>query len=257
MAFDTDPVLITGAGKRVGKHLALSLARHGHPVAVHYNRSAAEAEAVCKTIRAHGGGAVSIGADLSEESAVSNLWDRASTAMGRPIALLVNNASLFQYDEAPNAQKVHWDRHLSINAWAPLSLIQQMAKGIPSEQKGVAVNIIDQRVWRLTPDFLTYTVSKSALWTLTQTLAQALAPRIRVMGIGPGPVLASIHQGAEIFQKEERSIPLQKGPDLDELANAVHFIFDTPSLTGQMLALDGGQHLAWQTPDVAAGRRYD
>ena len=255
--FENSAVLVTGAGKRVGQHLALSLAKWGHPVIVHYNRSADDARQVCDTIIQEGGQAVTIGADLSDPLAVADLWEQACNAIGQPVPIIVNNASIFQYDDALSAEKAQWDAHMTINAWAPLSLIQQLAKGLAPGQKGLAVNIIDQRVWRLTPEFLTYTASKAALWTLTQTLAQALAPDIRVMGVGPGPVLASIHQEDDTFAQEERAIPLQKGPELDELANAIRFIIQTPSMTGQMLALDGGQHLAWKTADVLAGRHND
>ncbi|MBK5911195.1 short chain dehydrogenase [Rhodothalassium salexigens] len=257
------PALVTGAGRRIGRHLALSLAARGHPVAVHYNRSGRDAQTVVDRIEGDGGRAVAVAGDLRDEAAVADLVARAGDALDAPIRLLVNNASLFDYDDIYTATRQSWDDHMAVNLRAPFVLSQALAQRLaraetgPETGHGLIVNIIDQRVWRLNPSFTTYTLSKAGLWTLTQTLAQALAPRIRVAAIGPGPVLASIHQDRDSFAAEAANVPLQRGPDLDEIARALDFIIDSPSLTGQMIALDGGQHLAWQTPDVRHGERPD
>lgn len=247
---DARTVLVTGAGKRIGRQIALTLAGKGYHVAVHYNRSDRDAQDVVNSITSSGGQAVAVGADLSNRQQTRSLIARAAEALGSPIECLVNNASLFENDSVADFTDDQWDQHLNINTLAPLQLIQSLAKGLDQSRKGAIVNIIDQRVWRLNPTFLTYTVSKAALWTLTQTTAQALAPRIRVNAIGPGPVLQSIHQSGDTFADEARHVPLQKGPTLDEIANTVDYLLTAPSVTGQMIALDGGQHLAWKTPDV-------
>lgn len=246
----TETIVITGAGKRIGRTLALSLAGQGHAIAVHYNRSAGEAEEVVGRIRKAGGRAAAVGADLADEDAVTTLIPRAADAVG-PITTLINNASLFEQDDVWTATRASWDAHMSVNLRAPFVLTQALAKALPEGASGNVVNIIDHRVWKLNPLFATYTLSKAGLWTLTRTLAQALAPRIRVNGIGPGPVLASIHQTSRTFAAEADTVPLGHGPTPEEIAHAVRFILATPSMTGQMIALDGGQHLAWQTPDLA------
>ena len=246
----TETIVITGAGKRIGRTLALSLAGQGHAIAVHYNRSTGEAEEVVGRIRKAGGRAAAIGADLADEDAVATLIARAAEAVG-PITTLINNASLFEQDDVWTATRDSWDAHMSVNLRAPFVLTQALAKALPKGANGNVVNIIDHRVWKLNPLFATYTLSKAGLWTLTRTLAQALAPRIRVNGIGPGPVLASIHQTSRTFAAEADTVPLGHGPTPEEIAHAVRFILATPSMTGQMIALDGGQHLAWQTPDLA------
>ena len=246
----TETIVITGAGKRIGRTLALSLAGQGHAIAVHYNRSAGEAEEVVGRIRKAGGRAAAVGADQADEDAGGTLIARAAEAVG-PITTLINNASLFEQDDVWTATRANWDAHMSVNLRAPFVLTQALAKALPEGASGNVVNIIDHRVWKLNPLFATYTLSKAGLWTLTRTLAQALAPRIRVNGIGPGPVLASIHQTSRTFAAEADTVPLGHGPTPEEIAHAVRFILATPSMTGQMIALDGGQHLAWQTPDLA------
>ncbi|MGF1606280.1 MAG: SDR family oxidoreductase [Rhodothalassiaceae bacterium] len=255
MTLERAPALVTGAARRIGRHISQALAARGHAVVVHYNRSQQDAETLVEDIRGAGGRAVAVGADLRDTSATDALLASAAEALGRPVQILINNASVFAYDRAPKAGRSGWDSHMDVNAYAPFSLTQQLARGLAPDQPGLAVNIIDQRVWRLTPEFATYTLSKSVLWTMTKTLAQALAPSVRVMAIGPGPVLASVHQDSESFCAEAQAVPLQRGPALDEITEAVAFCIAMPSMTGQMLALDGGQHLAWQTPDVSQGRK--
>ncbi|GHF23208.1 short chain dehydrogenase [Kordiimonas sediminis] len=242
--------LVTGGARRIGKAIALDLAKHGHNVIVHYHGSSAEADAVVKAITSEGGRATSISADLADPNAVASLIEKATSLAGRPITALINNASLFGHDTIDTFTHESWTEHMTVNTYAPLALSQTFYKALPQDAKGAIINMIDQRVWKLTPDFMTYTVSKAALWTLTQTLAQALAPAIRVNAIGPGPVLPSIHQKSGEFEVESANVPLQKGPELAEICNTVRFLLETPSMTGQMIALDGGQHLNWQTPDI-------
>lgn len=237
-------VLVTGAAKRIGRAIALDLARHGWSVAVHYGGSLEDAEAVVAEIRKDGGTAVALQADLSAESETETLMRHAVDAVG-PIGCLVNNASVFEHDDIESTDRAMWDAHLETNLRAPFVLTQAMAHALPAGENGVVINMLDQRVWNLTPHFLSYTLSKSALWTLTQTLALALAPRIRVNAIGPGPVLPSPRQTEEQFRRQYESLPLRAPVALEDICNAVRFIVSAESMTGQMIALDSGQHLAW------------
>lgn len=234
--------LVTGGGKRLGRAIVEALAEAGFKVAIHYNRSADEAEALAASLGA--GRAITLQADLADESSVASLVGRAEASFG-PIGVLVNNASVFERDEWHDATRESWDAHMEPNLRAPFLLTQQMARVLPEQARGVVVNMLDQRVWSLTPHFVSYTVTKSALWTLTRTLALALAPRIRVVGIGPGPAVPSPRQSQADFDRQCASVPLGHGTSPDEVAAAVMAVLGLPSLTGQMLALDGGQHLQW------------
>jgi len=240
--------LVTGAGQRIGRQIAIDLARDGWAVAVHYVSSDDEAQSVVDEIAAAGGTAVKIDGDLGEADAPGKIIDEAVGALG-PLTLLVNNASLFEHDEIGDMTIKSWDRHLDINLRAPVFLAQGFAAQLPKGQKANIVNLIDQRVWRLTPAFVSYTISKSGLWTATQTLAQALAPDIRVNAIGPGPALASARMETLEFEKQCSLMPLEVGTSPQEISSALAFILSAPAMTGQMIALDGGQHLAWKTPD--------
>jgi len=242
--------LVTGAAHRIGRALALELGRFGFAVAVHCHRSRAQADALASEIARAGGRAVVLPADLAHEADAQALTAQAAAALG-PLGVLVNNASVFERDEALSATRASWDAHLETNLRAPFVLAQNFARQLPDGREGVIVNLVDQRVWNLTPHFVSYTVSKAGLWTLTQTLALALAPRIRVNAIGPGPVLPSPRQTEEQFARQVDSVPLRRAPSLDEIAGALRFILTTPSFTGQMVALDGGQHLNWGTPTAA------
>ncbi|MGE0668422.1 MAG: SDR family oxidoreductase [Sphingomonadales bacterium] len=242
--------LVTGAGARIGRAVALGLARKGWAVAVHYNRSDEPARQTVRDIERQGGRALAVPADLSDEVQVESLVTRSAAALGAPVTCLVNNASVFERDDALTVTRESWDRHLDVNLRAPFVLTQQLAADLPDGEAGNVINVLDQRVWRLTPAFMSYTLSKTALWTLTQTLAQALAPRIRVNAIGPGPALPNTRQSPVDFQAQVDALPLRRGPALEEFVAAIAFLLDAPSITGQMIALDGGQHLAWQTPDV-------
>jgi NAD(P)-dependent dehydrogenase (short-subunit alcohol dehydrogenase family) len=239
--------LVTGAAKRIGRAIALDLAGHGWRVAVHYHRSASAAADVVREIEAGGGRAVALHADLSREADAQALIPTAIEALG-PLTCLVNNASLFEMDKIETVTRASWDAHIETNLRAPLVLSQVFARRLPADADGVIVNMLDQRVWNLTPYFLSYTVAKMGLWTLTRTLALALAPRIRVNGIGPGPTLPSPRQTTEQFAQQCRAMPLGRGTTLEEICSAVRFILDTPAMTGQMIALDGGQHLGWAQP---------
>lgn len=236
--------LVTGGAKRIGRAIALRLAGAGFDVAVHHGHSVAEAEEVVAAIRAMGRKAVALRADLSREAQVESLIPDATARLG-PVGVLVNNASRFDRDEWDTATRESWDAHLEPNLRAPFVLTQAMALALPEEAEGAVVNLLDQRVLSLTPHFVSYTVSKAALWAMTQSMALALAPRIRVNGIGPGPTIASSRQTAEQFRAQCESTPLARGSSPDEVAGAVVALLALPSVTGQMIALDGGQHLQW------------
>jgi NAD(P)-dependent dehydrogenase (short-subunit alcohol dehydrogenase family) len=241
--------LITGASRRIGSAIARDLASHGFNIAIHADTSMAEAEALVAELRQSGIRATSVKADLQNNFEVSSLIDRTVSALGR-LDLLINNASSFRADTAETFDAVAFEAHFAVHVRAPSILAADFARQLPDGVPGLIVNIIDQRVWALNPRFYSYTLSKSALWTATQTMAQSFAPRIRVNAIGPGPTLASSRQSAEDFQAQIDGLIMKAGPGLDEFGRTVRFLFDTPSITGQMIALDGGQHLAWETPDV-------
>lgn len=244
--------LVTGAAKRIGRAIALDLARCGWRVAVHYNTSEQEADETAGQIRANGGSAVALQADLEDMAAVRALLPACAESLSPP-QCLINNASLFEQDDIATLSDESFYRHLRVNLRAPVFLAQAFAAGLPAGTDGVIINILDQRVWKLTPDFFSYTISKSALWDATRTLAQGLAPDIRVNAIGPGPALANARQTKRAFERQRKATILQRGPELKEICAAVRFILDAPSMTGQMIALDGGQHLSWRTPDIYEG----
>ena len=236
--------LVTGGAQRIGRALALSLAKDGFALAIHYNRSQNAAERLAARIRGDGGKAIALDADLADENAVSALLPRAERELG-PIGCLINNAAVFANDSVATATRESWDLHLAVNLRAPFVLIQNFAARLPAHMGGVVVNLLDQRVWSLTPYFVSYTLAKAGLWTLTQTMALALAPRIRVNGIGPGPTLPSPRQTPEQFARQYELMPLRRGTSPQEIAAAMRFILSASAMTGQMIALDGGQHLGW------------
>jgi NAD(P)-dependent dehydrogenase (short-subunit alcohol dehydrogenase family) len=236
--------LVTGAARRLGRALALALAEAGFAVALHTHTSQSDAETLRAEIRHLGRDAVVLRADLAREAEVRDLLGQAEAALG-PIGVLVNNASAFERDEWHSVTRESWDRHLEPNLRAPFVLMQDFATRLPATAEGVVVNLLDQRVWSLTPHFVSYTVSKAALWALTQSMALALAPRIRVNGIGPGPALPSPRQTDDQFARQAASTPLGHGTSPAEVARALLAILALPAMTGQMIALDGGQHLQW------------
>ncbi len=242
--------LVTGAGLRLGRAMAEALGADGWAVAIHYRGSKAGAEEAAATIRKAGGRAELLACDLADEAARAGLVAEAARKLGRPVTLLVNSASTFADDTATDHSRADWDHHFEPNLRAPIHLAQQLARALPAGEKGLVVNLIDQRVWKLTPQFFTYTLSKAALWQATQTLAQALAPNVRVNAIGPGPTLQSIHQSAEAFAAETAATLTGEGSSPDEIVRALRYFVSASSVTGQMIASDGGQHLMWQTPDT-------
>jgi NAD(P)-dependent dehydrogenase (short-subunit alcohol dehydrogenase family) len=235
-------VLITGAARRIGRAIASDLAAHGWRVGIHYRTSREDAHALADEICASGGTAAPLPGNLADAEDVHALFERCGAALGTPICL-INNASEFLPDTIVALTRANWEKHLDINLKAPVFLAQALYLNLPAGAEGNVINIIDQRVWRPTPEFFSYTISKAGLWTATQTLAQAMAPRVRVNAIGPGPVLKSVHQTDKDFADEAAATLLGRGPTLQEIAAAVRFILATPSMTGQMIALDGGQHL--------------
>ena len=237
-------VLITGAAHRIGRTIAMDLAAHGFGVAVHYNASADGAQEVVQAITDEGGRAVAVQAELADEEQVKRLIPTATKALG-PLTVLVNNASLFENDTVNDATRESWDKHLDVNLRAPFVLSQMFAEQLPEDQDGNIINLLDQRVWNLTPFFMSYTVSKAGLWTLTQTLAMALAPQIRVNAVGPGPTIRNERQSEEDFARQLGETPLERRVMPQDIADAVRFIINAPSMTGQMIAMDGGQHLGW------------
>ncbi|MFC4669583.1 SDR family oxidoreductase [Seohaeicola nanhaiensis] len=251
--------LVTGAGKRLGREMALYLARRGFDVALHYAGSKDGAETAAKEIRALGRKAEVLQADFLDEAQVQALFPRAVAAMDGPITCLVNNASIFEYDTVATATRTSWDRHLDSNLRAPFVLTQAMgAQGLAPARNaagepvaaGLIVNIIDQRVLKPTPEFMSYTIAKMALWAMTRTTAQALAPAIRVNAIGPGPTLRAERQSAEHFANQRAATVLGRGGDPADINAALGYFLDAPAVTGQLLCVDGGQHLGWRTPDV-------
>jgi NAD(P)-dependent dehydrogenase (short-subunit alcohol dehydrogenase family) len=242
--------LITGAAKRLGRAIALDLARHGWSVAIHYNTSEKEARATEADARTSGVKVALLQADLSKESETAGLVARAAKELG-PLGALVNSASIFENDDWYSADRKSWDLHMETNLRAPFVLSQEFARQVPRDGHGAIVNLIDQRVLKPTPQFVSYSVSKAALFWLNTTLAQALAPRIRVNAVGPGPTMKNERQSAADFNRQREATILGLGAEPQDICDAVRYLLEAPSVTGQMIAVDGGQHLIWQTPDVS------
>lgn len=246
----TKTVLVTGGAKRLGRAIVLDLARHGWNVALHYNASEKEARATCADAQAQGVKAALFKADLGKESESTGLIERAVAELGT-LTGLVNSASLFENDAWYSVSRESWDRHMETNLRAPFVLAQAFARQVPREGAGSIVNIIDQRVLKPTPQFLSYSLSKAALKWLTTTLAQALAPRVRVNAVGPGPTMINARQSPADFARQREATVLGRGAEPQDVCDAVRYLLEASAVTGQMIAVDGGQHLIWQTPDVA------
>jgi len=255
----TKKALVTGAGIRLGREMALALAGQGYDVAVHYASSKAPAEEVVAQIAATGRHAVALQADLLDETQTQGLIARATDALGGPLTCLINNASVFEYDTIQTANRESWDRHIESNLRAPFVLTQNFAAQAPKAKpddtgelrsEALVVNMLDQRVKKLTPEFMSYTLAKMGLWALTQTAAQGLAPDVRVNGIGPGSTMRGIKQSEEHFARQRRAKILQRGPNPEDITAALVYLLHAPAVTGQIICVDGGQHLGWQTPDI-------
>lgn len=244
--------LVTGGGKRIGKAISLQLAREGFSLALHSSqRSRAEAEETRAEIEAMGGRACVVIGDLASQD-VAQLLAEARARLGA-VAALINNASLFDRDAAAPFDTSAFDRHMAVNVRAPLILASAFRDALPQGPGGAIVNVLDQRVARPNPHYFSYTLSKSALWTATRTLAQSFAPRIRVNAVAPGPVLPNVNDGREAFEGEAAATPLRGPADPEDVAEAVAYLVNARSVTGQTIFVDGGQRLSWRTPDVIAG----
>jgi len=241
--------LVTGGAKRIGAAIVRDLASHGFQVAIHCNKSLAEANALASELRSSGAKAAVIQADLSDSSEVARIVPEATGALG-PLTLLVNNASVFLEDKFGGLDLAVWQTQFDVNLRAPLLLAEAFDAQLPDGVEGNIVNMIDQRVLKLTPEMPSYTLTKAALWTATQTMAQALAPRIRVNGIGPGPTFANPYAGDRGMTKETSGIALQRAVDVGDFGRAIRFLVETRSITGQLLLVDSGQHIGWKTPDI-------
>ena len=250
--------LVTGGAKRIGRAIALYLAGRGFDVAVHFATSRQDADQTVTDIAALGRRALALQADLLDEGQLAALVPAAAQALGGPLTLLVNNASIFEYDNLATATRRSWDRHMGSNLRAPLVLTQAFAAQAPKVQlvdgeptaQGLIINMIDQRVLKPTPEFMTYSLAKAGLWALTRTSAQALAPHVRVNGVGPGPTVQGVRQSDSHFARQRAATILGRGAGPSDVCAAIGFFLDSPAVTGQMVAVDGGQHLAWATPDV-------
>ena len=251
--------LVTGGGHRLGRAMALYLADRGYDVAVHYKASKAAAQEVVQLVTAKGRRAVALSADILNEDDVSTLVQRSCDALGGELSVLINNASIFEYDTVQTATRTSWDRHIESNLRAPFVLTQAFASQVQKNSqdendeaiaRSLIVNMIDQRVRKLTPEFSTYTVAKMGLWALTQISAQGLAPDIRVNAIGPGPTLQGHRQSDKHFQKQRQNTVLERGANVSDITAALGYFLDADAVTGQLICVDGGQHLSWKTPDV-------
>jgi NAD(P)-dependent dehydrogenase (short-subunit alcohol dehydrogenase family) len=258
MTIRTRRALVTGAGARLGQAIAVYLGQRGFDVAVHYASSEEGALVTAGAVEAAGQSAVTLKADLLSEEETQALLPRAADALGGPITVLVNNASIFEYDTVKSATRESWDRHIGSNLRAPFVLTQALAVQVPEPviddageplAQGLVINMLDQKIRKLTPEHMTYTIAKMGLWAFTRTGAQGLAPKVRMNAIGPGPTLQGARQPDHHFEGQRSNTILQRGSNLDDITAAVGYLLDAPAVTGQCLCIDGGQHLIWQTPD--------
>ncbi len=256
---DKSRALVTGAARRLGRAMALDLAATGWDVVIHYRGSAEPAEETAAAARALGVNAATLQADLLFEDQTGSLIARAGDALGGPLSLLINNASLFENDRLSTGTRQSWDRAIELNLRTPVRLTQDFAAQAPPAAtdangepvaRACVINMLDQRVWKPTPYFMSYSLAKSALYSFTRTAAQALGPHVRVNAIGPGPTLMAEREQPSHFARQRAACVLGRGPDPEDIVAAMRFILTCKAFTGQMLAIDGGQHLIWQTPDI-------
>jgi len=255
----TKRALVTGAAKRLGRAMALTLAERGFDVAVHFSTSKNAAVDVKNEIMSLGQRAVTLQADLLIEKETEQLVARAQDALGGELSVLINNASIFEHDTLESATRESWDLHLGSNLRAPFVLTQAFAKMAPEPDydgngepgaQALVVNMYEQRVQKLTPGFMTYTIAKMGLWAFTQTAAQALAPNVRVNAIAPGPTMIGSRQSETHFNRQRANTILQRGANAEDVTRALRYLLNAPAVTGQLLVVDGGQHLGWKTPDI-------
>lgn len=242
-------VLITGAAKRIGRCIALTMAQRGWDVAIHFNQSETEARNLEAEIRALGRRALCVTANLSDQDAVKQIIPRVIAGLGS-VQCVVNNASVFEVDTAANFSQTLLDHHMHINLVAPVLLAQALHHATPKNQQSCVINILDQKILNLNPDFFSYTLSKAALQCATTTLAQALAPTVRVVGLAPGATLPSIHQDDNNFARSHQLAALGQSSTPEDIADAVHYLATARAVTGTILAVDGGQHLIPLARDV-------
>ncbi len=256
--------LVTGGARRLGRALTLRLAARGARVAVHWSTSEEDASETVRQLSAEGVKAISLRADFLDESETRGLIGRAADGLGTRIDVLVNNASIFEHDTIRSATAESWHRHMASNLRAPFLLMQEFAAQAPGPEldgnaepvaAAAVINMVDQRVLKPNPEFMTYTLAKLGLWNLTQVGARALAPAIRVNAIGPGPTVRGLRQSREHFRKQRGATLLGRGGNVPDVIAALDFLLDSPSITGQLICTDGGQHLAWRTPDVIGDAR--
>ncbi len=251
MTAEPKTVLVTGAAKRLGRAIALDLARDGWDIAIHYNHSAPDAEDTAEQVRKSGRRAAILKADLAREDETAAIVARATHELG-PLTALVNSASLFENDNWQTVTRESWDRHMQVNLRAPFVLSQTFARQLPEGADGAIVNLLDQRLFKPSPDFLSYSVSRAGLYWLTTTLAQALGPRIRVNAVAPGTTLKAVGQSPNHFVRERKATILGRGSDPEDISAAVRYLLGARAVTGQTIAVDGGQHLTWTTQNTGA-----
>jgi NAD(P)-dependent dehydrogenase (short-subunit alcohol dehydrogenase family) len=242
--------LVTGGAHRIGRAITLELAAAGYAVAVHARRSRDDAQELCRELVARGGRAAAVFGDLADRDTVVRLIPEATSLLG-PLTLLVNNANDFSYDDFPSLDWDAYDRQFAVGLRAPLFLAKAFAAQAPRDGTASVVNLLDQRVYRQMPEFFSYGLAKSALFAATAMLAQALAPDVRVNGVAPGPTLRSELQTSEDFERQQGALPLGHGPNPQDVAQAVLYLATAHNVTGETIAVDGGQHLSWQTRDEA------
>jgi NAD(P)-dependent dehydrogenase (short-subunit alcohol dehydrogenase family) len=242
-------ILVTGAAKRLGRAIVLDLAAAGWNIALHYHGSADDAQKTADEARAFGVKVATLKADLSKEAETAALVGLAAQQIG-PLTALINSASLFESDDWRSASRASWDAHMETNLRAPFLLSQTFAQQLPAGAKGNIINIVDQRVLKPTPQFLSYSLSKAGLYWLTTTLAQGMGPNIRVNAVGPGPTIKNERQSDADFARQRDATVLGRGAEPADIAAAIRYLLSAEAVTGQMIAVDGGQHLIWQTPDV-------